>query len=192
MSRPKDLLRPIFDGYKPPDIKDADGELWVDRSKDSPEKKNAVAIGRPSSYTDELANEILTRLEQGETLIGICESKHMPWRETVYRWMDRDEGFYHRYERARKIQAHSLVEEAIKCVREAEGRDAVLKARVQSDLLVRVAGKLNREAYGEHVKLEHKVSSHADLIAMAQKVYEAKKLEGKTIDLVPEITATEG
>lgn len=180
---PKELTKPIFDGeFEKRDI--------------------AKLTGRPSDYEESIAEEIALRISNGATLISLCgkrvndqdpnDQRKFPSMATAYRWLERHESFREIYERARKIQAHSLVEEAINCVRNAEGRDAVLKARVQSDLLVRVAGKLNREAYGEHVKLEHKVSSHADLIEMAQKVYEAHKLEGKTIDLVPEVAVADG
>jgi|GEM_PF-4499322 len=106
--------------------------------------------------------------------------------------MDSIEGFRNRYDRARKIQAHAFVEEAVKCVREAEGKDGIQKARVMSDLLVRVAGKLNREAYGDILKIEKKDVTHAELIELAQKRLEAQKQEAKTIDLVPETVASEG
>lgn len=177
-ARPKDLLRPIFDGYTPP--------------TEFSGGKGIAKIGRPSSYTDEIAHEILTRLERGETLIDICSSKHLPERDSVYRWMDSIEGFRDRYDRARKIQAHAFVEEAVKCVREAEGKDGIQKARVMSDLLVRVAGKLNREAYGDILKIEKKDITHAELIELAQKRLEAQKAEAKTIDLAPETVISDG
>lgn len=179
---PKELTNPIFNGEY--------------------ENRGIKLTGRPSDYDESIAEEIALRISNGATLISLCgkrvnehdpsDKRKFPSMASVFRWLDKHESFREIYGRARLNQAHSFVEEAVTAVRNAATKDEAIIARVKADLLVRVAGKLNREAYGEHVKLEHKVPSHADLIAMAQKVYEAKKLEGKTIDLVPEITATEG
>lgn len=169
-TRPKDLLRPIFDGYKPPPLNKGGGQ---------------------TVWTKDKEDEIITRIEQGETLLAICRDEHMPDRATFYRWLDVHSGLRDRYANARETQAHSLIEEAMEAVREASTRDEAIIARVRSDLMCRVAGKLNK-VYADRVQHNHAVVSHAELIEMAQKVYEAKKLEGKTIDLVPEITATEG
>lgn len=61
--------------------------------------------GRPSLYTDELAQRICERLAAGESLLSICESDpDMPAESTVRLWaLDDREGFSARYARAREI-----------------------------------------------------------------------------------------
>jgi hypothetical protein len=58
--------------------------------------------GRPSSYTEAVANEICQRMITGQGLLRICADDHMPDRQTVYRWLDANEGFRDRYVRARE------------------------------------------------------------------------------------------
>ena len=67
--------------------------------------------GRPSSYTRELSDEVCLRMAQGETLVNICKSRHMPDVTTVTRWVfeDRD-GFTLRYMRARAFQQHTIID----------------------------------------------------------------------------------
>lgn len=61
--------------------------------------------GRPTRYTAKIADEILDRLSDGETLPAICSDDRMPSRVTVMRWADEDrQEFSDRYQRARERQ----------------------------------------------------------------------------------------
>ena len=44
--------------------------------------------GRPTKYTDALADEICRRIAEGEMLMQIVRDEHMPERKTVYNWMN--------------------------------------------------------------------------------------------------------
>ena len=59
-------------------------------------------MGRPSKYTPELVEEICERLSKGEPLAQICRDDHMPRRQTVHNWMDRDEAVNGQVARARE------------------------------------------------------------------------------------------
>jgi transposase len=61
--------------------------------------------GRPSLYTQKLAEEICARLADGESLRAICRDDHMPDRSTVLRWEDAHEDFAAKCARARNWQA---------------------------------------------------------------------------------------
>src|SRR5262245_46040124 len=63
-------------------------------------------MGRPSSYSDEVAGAICERMVEGESLLQICADEEMPARVTVYRWLEGNQAFRDRYARARKEQAH--------------------------------------------------------------------------------------
>lgn len=60
--------------------------------------------GRPSIYTQELADEICRRLADGETLRAICRSEGMPTESTVRNWaLDEESPFFAQYAKAREI-----------------------------------------------------------------------------------------
>lgn len=70
-------------------------------------------VGRPTSYSDEIAAEILGRIANGEPLSKICKDEGMPNASTVYLWMIKDEEFSKRYARAREDQAETLADELL-------------------------------------------------------------------------------
>lgn len=72
-------------------------------------------LGRPTLYTQEIGDEILTRLAAGEMLYQICESSHLPGFSTVLAWQDQDrpKGFQEAYNAARRSQAEALAERSI-------------------------------------------------------------------------------
>ncbi|HHA1412828.1 MULTISPECIES: hypothetical protein [Enterobacter cloacae complex] len=46
-------------------------------------------IGRPSDYSEELAESIRLRLAEGESLRSVCRDDGMPCKQTVLRWISR-------------------------------------------------------------------------------------------------------
>jgi hypothetical protein len=57
--------------------------------------------GRPSLYTDELADAICELLAAGESLNAICRDERMPSRKVVHEWVADDRnGFRDKYARA--------------------------------------------------------------------------------------------
>lgn len=69
--------------------------------------------GRPTTYTDEIADEICNRLIAGESLNKICFNEHIPSKATVYNWLDnpKRKEFLDKYSRARERQAENFVDE---------------------------------------------------------------------------------
>jgi len=60
--------------------------------------------GRPSLFTQAIADEICERLANGESLLRICDDDHMPAESTVRLWVvDDREGFSAQYTRSRDI-----------------------------------------------------------------------------------------
>lgn len=62
-------------------------------------------VGRPLTYTPELAKSLCERVAAGEMLYKICEEAGSPGITTVYRWMEQFDDFRDNYERARKVKA---------------------------------------------------------------------------------------
>lgn len=112
-------------------------------------------MGRPSTYTDEIAAAICERLSEGEDLVTICADPAMPARRTVYEWMDVHPDFRTNCARAREAQAevmdHRILAVAGKIEREELNPKA--GAVVLSALQWR-AERLDRRRYGQKVALD--------------------------------------
>ena len=72
-----------------------------------------MARGRVTTYTDEIAKEICSRIANGESLRSICQDDHMPSKSTVMLWLVDGEHKYlsDQYAEARRIQAEALADE---------------------------------------------------------------------------------
>jgi len=73
-----------------------------------------MSPGRPSLYTEEIANEICERLAAGQSLNEICRDDHMPAESTVRNWaVDDKHSFFAKYARAREVQADFHADELL-------------------------------------------------------------------------------
>jgi len=70
-----------------------------------------VKCGRPSDYTEELAEIICLRLAEGESLRSVCRDEGMPSKQAVLRWLARNESFRAQYVRAKEEGAEAIAEE---------------------------------------------------------------------------------
>ncbi len=70
--------------------------------------------GRPSSFSDEIADEICRRMAEGETPRQICRDEGMPARSTLTNWCEADpEGFGARFQLAYDALVATWSEEII-------------------------------------------------------------------------------
>ena len=143
--------------------------------------------GRPSLFTQEIADEILERIIEGESLRAICKDEHLPNIVTVVRWVSagyKDDAQEHlkefckQYAHARELQSEVQFEEALDEAREAvrlvaieaddsrKGSAVVQAQKLVVDTIKWRTGKMSPKKYGELVKLEHsgKVDSETTLI----------------------------
>ena len=70
-----------------------------------------MPAGRPTDYTQELADTICERIADGESLRAICSEDGMPNKSTVFRWLAAHQDFATKYAHARDVQADLLVDE---------------------------------------------------------------------------------
>lgn len=112
--------------------------------------------GRPSTYTPEIAAEVLRRMTEGETLLTMCREPGMPPASTVKMWAvdDVPEGFADRYARARDFQADAIAEQALDLADTSDPADAA-KVRIQVDTRKWLASKINPAKFGDRAKIEH-------------------------------------
>src|SRR5688572_16407481 len=70
-------------------------------------------MGRPSDYTQEIADAMCERIAAVESLRRICTSEDMPAKSTVFRWLILEKGFSDHYAKAREAQADTLFDEIL-------------------------------------------------------------------------------
>lgn len=69
--------------------------------------------GRPSSFTQEIADAICERIADGQSLREICRDESMPDKKTVLRWLAEREEFRAQYASAREAQADHFADEIL-------------------------------------------------------------------------------
>lgn len=132
--------------------------------------------GRPSSFTQEVADEICTRLARGESLRSITadqDSGWMPSQTTVFRWLEDNAAFREQYARAREVQADTIFDEMLEIADDARndfmerqlGEDGptvlqanqehIQRSRLRIETRKWMAGKLRPKVYGDKVVNEH-------------------------------------
>lgn len=108
-------------------------------------------MGRPTLFSDDVADEICDKLSQGISLSKICSnSEHLPTSRTVWRWIRENEDFCRKYELAKEESADHLAEEAIE-IADATYTDAteIQQARLRIDTRKWYASKAKPKKYGD-------------------------------------------
>ena len=73
-----------------------------------------MQLGRPSTYSQQIADEVCRRLAGGESLRAICRDEGIPDESTVRLWaLDDREGFAAQYARAREVQFLAIADELL-------------------------------------------------------------------------------
>jgi hypothetical protein len=126
--------------------------------------------GRPSEFTQEIADAICERIAGGESLKAICEDETMPGKTAVYGWLSRHADFADKYARAREIQADAIFDEVVDIA--DDGELDPQDRRVRIDARKWVAGKLRPKVYGD--KIDVTSGGEAMKAPIFQTIYEKK------------------
>jgi hypothetical protein len=128
--------------------------------------------GRPSEFSQEIADAICERLIDGESLRSICKSDEMPSKSTVIRWLadDRYERFRVQYAHAREAQAETFVDEICDIADDGsndwmvrnnpnnpgwvENGEAISRSKLRVDTRKWAASKMAPKKYGEKITQE--------------------------------------
>jgi hypothetical protein len=125
-----------------------------------------------STFAPDVADEILRRLSNGETLRAICRDEHMPPESTVRGWaVDDQGGFAAQYARAREIGYHAMADEILEVSddgqndwmeRNADGNEGweangehLQRSRLRVDTRKWLLSKALPKIYGDKVSHEH-------------------------------------
>lgn len=107
-------------------------------------------MGRPTKYTEELADKICSDIAIGKSLVKILQPDDMPSRVTFYNWLDSNKDLLNKYARAKQDQADYLAEEIVHI---ADTEENPNKARVRVDARKWVASKLKPKSYGDKIDM---------------------------------------
>lgn len=86
------------------------------RRKSAPKPVNSGVkpkrpVGRPTDYSEEIADTICLQLAEGRSLNLICHDEGMPDKSTVFRWLYRHVEFRDKYRAAREAQTFCVEDE---------------------------------------------------------------------------------
>lgn len=107
-----------------------------------------VNVGRPSLYSEQVADSICERIAEGESLRMICEAEGMPHRLTVIRWLAAHPEFATKHAHAREAQSE-LMDEKIEIVANDCTPENAPAARVKIDAYKWRAAKLAPKRFGD-------------------------------------------
>lgn len=160
---------------------------------DSPPVVPTVNLGgRPSSFTQEIADEVCRQLAEGKSMRKVCKAENMPDMTTIFRWLRTNDKFCQQYVKAKEESTDALHEdltelgdEAIELAQTVDSKasNAVVQAvKLKSDNLKWVMSKLKPKKYGDKVDM---TTNGKDLPTPLLHVLHNK---GNTEDIQPEET----
>lgn len=70
-------------------------------------------IGRPSEFTQEIADKICAGLAEGKSLRTVCKPNEMPHISTIFNWFRNYPDFLEQYTRAKQESADAMADEVL-------------------------------------------------------------------------------
>ena len=129
----------------------------------SSETPTTRPVGRPTDYSQELADLICSQLSEGISLRTVCIAEDMPSARTVFRWLRDKEDFCQQYARAKEESADAMAEEILDL---SDGAISIIKAgaekkssalgqavRLQVDTRKWIMSKMKPKKYGDKVDI---------------------------------------
>jgi len=128
--------------------------------------KPAQPLGRPSTFTQEIGDEICERLAEGEPLRQICRDDRMPAWRTVYAWKANDADFNARIGRAREAGFDAIAHECLEIADETgfdtiQGENGdrantewISRSKLRVETRLKLLSKWDPKRYGDKVTTE--------------------------------------
>jgi len=154
------------------------------------------AGGRPTGYSNKVAEAICEQIAHGQGLKSICQADGMPTDRTVYLWLRMKEHveFLHMYARAREDQQEHWADEIVEIADDATNdwmlrqtksgetvavvnSDNINRSRLRVDTRKWLMAKLMPRKYGDFKTLEHRgqLEVHVKRITLVDKAAPKKK-----------------
>jgi hypothetical protein len=119
--------------------------------------------GRLLVFDENVADLVLDRLSNGESLRSICRDNNMPDGSTVRKWLARNPDFARQYAYARDEQADTLFDQTLDIadnIPKDATNEMIRRAQVQIDTRKWMAGKIRPKKYGDSLKQTDLDASH--------------------------------
>lgn len=128
-------------------------------------------VGRPTDYTQELADRVCAELTLGLSLVKICEPDDMPDTRSIYRWLREHEEFSQNYTRARENQADKYADEIVEIADQATDKDSAAAMKVRIDARKWVSSKLKPKKYGDKLDLDQTIDGKITIQTLDYRKY---------------------
>lgn len=136
--------------------------------------KPKLPHGRPSAYTEELADKICNLIVQGMSCNKISQLDDMPAKSVIYFWLSQHQSFLDKYTRALEIRSLTYLDEVSDIADdgsndfyEKKGKNGetfmafdsehVQRSRLRIETRLKMLEKLQPRKYGAKVDLNHGV-----------------------------------
>lgn len=130
-----------------------------------PEPQQARGKGRPTTFTQLVADEICERLSKGEPLAWICRDEHMPAVRTVSDWKTSHEAFSADFGRARDEGYDAIAQECLEIADETEfdtvktkdgdraNTEWISRSKLRVETRLKLLAKWDPRRYGEKLAI---------------------------------------
>lgn len=133
------------------------------KADEKPTNQEPAKRGRPSSYCQEVADEICHRVAEGEPLREVCRDERMPAWRTVYDWMAANDDFSARIAKARHLGGHAIAYDALHLADQMPPTDDngrtdsgyVSWQKLRIDTRLKLLAKWFPKDYGDKLDLNH-------------------------------------
>jgi hypothetical protein len=137
----------------------------------APPKRPPKRVGRPSKYTNKLADKICQMIAQGQSVRSICSKKDMISMQTFFRWLRENDKFSEQYAHACEERSYMHAEEILEIADDAtndymEQHDEsdeltgyklngenIQRSRLRIDTRKWLMSKLNPKVYGDKLDM---------------------------------------
>jgi hypothetical protein len=126
---------------------------------------------------------VVQRLAEGETLKQIAKAWQVPYGRFA-EWIVEDRERSEQYSAALKLWGDALAQEMVQIADGAEAdRDAVAKAKLQTDVRMRLASKWARDRYGESTEVRH--TGSVSLVAILSGLPRSPVIDVTPVEALP-------
>lgn len=126
-----------------------------------------MGAGRPTKYTQELADEICEGITLGNSIRTVCKPEHMPAISTFYKWIRTNEQFAKQYARATEERTEAMAEDLLDIADNGandymdteDGKtqyngDAIQRAKLRVDTRKWLMAKMKPKKYGDKLEVD--------------------------------------
>jgi transposase-like protein len=133
-----------------------------------------MKTGRPTKYSQELADDICAQLAEGRSLKSVCKDESVPSTQTIFTWFRKYPDFLDKYARAKEESADAMAEEILDIADDGQNDwmerldnngnsigwqvngEHIQRSRVRIDTRKWLASKLKPKKYGDKIEVENK------------------------------------